>query len=152
MLAQALIYQFTINERVCALNCTGISEDEALITLHGSSSLNWIVGHILRCRSDLLREIDQQPFTGVDEYLYYRPKHEVDDRSGEVVTLASLLDDLHSQHAEFCARVSVGIEDARQSASEDRVKHISFRCFHESYHVGQLGLMRRIIGKEGMIR
>ena len=27
---------------------------------------------------------------------------------------------------------------------------VRFMCFHESYHIGQLGLLRRLLGKPGL--
>ena len=34
----------------------------------------------------------------------------------------------------------------------EKAKRIQFFGFHEAYHCGQLGLLRRIVGKEGAIK
>jgi uncharacterized damage-inducible protein DinB len=42
---------------------------------------------------------------------------------------------------------------AKAGEGEESVGHkLAFLVFHEAYHVGQLGLLRRNLGKEGAIR
>jgi len=34
----------------------------------------------------------------------------------------------------------------------EKYRMVTFLAFHESYHTGQTGILRRIIGKEGAIK
>jgi len=38
------------------------------------------------------------------------------------------------------------------SGDEEKLKNITGLSFHEAYHAGQLGVLRRIAGKEGALK
>ena len=35
---------------------------------------------------------------------------------------------------------------------EEKIKSIVGLAFHEAYHAGQIGILRRVIGKEGVLK
>ena len=37
------------------------------------------------------------------------------------------------------------------SRDEEKIKNLMGLAFHEAYHAGQIGILRRVIGKEGVI-
>jgi hypothetical protein len=39
-----------------------------------------------------------------------------------------------------------------ESFNPEQIKDISTLCFHEIYHSGQLGYIRRVLGKTGAIK
>lgn len=43
------------------------------------------------------------------------------------------------------------LESVDFSQSSEILKKLFFYCFHETYHCGQFGILRRILGKKGAI-
>ena len=152
MTKDLLNYLFTLTARLTKRNLTDITEEDALITVNGSSSANWIVGHIVLSRSDLLEEIGVERHHTKSELQYYIATHEQEVRVGEALTLETLVKKLLDCNEKFCDSVWSKLESITGDDYMKMEKAIHFMHFHESYHVGQLGLMRRVIGKEGMIR
>jgi uncharacterized membrane-anchored protein YhcB (DUF1043 family) len=44
------------------------------------------------------------------------------------------------------------ISEADLSNDEEKARKLAFYSFHEAYHSGQTGLLRRMAGKEGAIK
>ncbi len=148
---ESLKFQYTINLNIIKLNCEGIDEQQALYRLNGSASVNWLVGHMLRSRSDALQLAGAARIDDVNSDLYYRPRHESAESEGDPATLSELLQRFQTSHEEFLKRMTVCIENADADKRMQIVKDFAFRSFHESYHVGQIAILRRAVGLQGKI-
>jgi uncharacterized damage-inducible protein DinB len=146
-----IVYLYSVNNRVLHLNCEEISEEESLISTNGSSSINWIVGHGLRSRSDVLELADEERIHALDDYMWYRPTHESAIREGEPLLLQTLLAEWRATHEQFIAAIRSAWTRAENEENAAARKNLLFYAFHESYHVGQLGICRRMVGKAGKI-
>ncbi len=143
--------QYEINRRALGINLDGVSENQALFELNGSASMNWIVGHMLRSRSDTLEEAGAQRLHDQEELLWYRPRHEAPERQSTALSLTTLLAMMDETSELFLQRIATLLESLPEDQRDAVVRRIAFRSFHESYHCGQIAILRRALGMEGMI-
>ena len=136
------------NHRVIGINLKDLTHEESLISpANGGSSINWILGHIIVSR-DGMAEI-----LGIDRIsddnlinLYKRGTQNIsDDNAVKLETLLNLFN--NSQ-----AKIEEKASNTDFSNDVEKLKSLTFLAFHEAYHCGQTGLLRRIIGKEGAIK
>jgi len=105
-----------------------------------------VVGHIIVSRDDIRELIGLDRLCGDDMKMY--------DRDTEPVSPDKLLD-FGKVLEMFNNGQSILVEKLKNTdLREDNEKYrmVTFLAFHEAYHVGQTGILRRIIGKEGAIR
>jgi len=148
MIQKMLSRQFELNFNVLLMNTDGLSHEDSLIQPpNGGNNLNWILGHILSSRNRILEKLSEEKvWDEAKEKLYDRGTSSIDDSSA-TVSLDELLKDMEKSQD----RILSGIKNLN-TTDEELVKKIAFLQFHESYHVGQTGILRRIIGKEGAIK
>lgn len=144
-------YMFTVSRNIAKRNAEGITNNESLQEMQGGTSVNWIVGHILQARNTLLTQLGCEVVIPDNELMFYRPAHDEPIRQGTPIPLDTLLEKLDNSHPRFLELVTQTVTLADSTTTEQQQKLISFFHFHESYHVGQLGVMRRVLGKEGKI-
>ena len=148
MTNELLVYIFENNHRVFHLNTEGITHAESLKTYEtGSSCMNWIVGHITVTRDralDLLGKAKLQTEEMTEKYKRGSPNITAD--------IALPFDTLSSLYDQSQEKLCEAIRSYDFSIDPELAKRIQFFGFHEAYHCGQLGLLRRIVGKEGAIK
>ncbi len=113
--------------------------------------INWVLGHILHSRDRMLRLLSQEPVweeTTSSRYARGRPQLQPDEPVEQLGTMIELLE--LSQE-----RLLQALEDeeilSRETAKGSLGTELFTFNFHESYHAGQLGLLRRIAGMEGSV-
>ncbi len=140
------VYQFS--SYVISVNTEGITHEESLISPQsGGNSLNWVVGHILVSRDDAREIVGLQRLS--DEKmaaLYKRGSKQLDINS------AYPLEDLRGRMKSGQKELEDAIRSTDLSAKPDDLKELTTLAFHEAYHSGQTGLLRRIAGKDGAIK
>ncbi len=129
-------------------NLKEISHEESLAAPSGGgNSLNWVVGHITVSRDDIREMLGLKRLC--DEAMlkvYSRGTAQL--KNEEAIPLEKILEVFNSGQKELEEAVS----NTDLSGKEDDLKTLSFLAFHEAYHTGQTGLLRRITGKEGAIK
>ena len=122
--------------------------------------MNWIVGHILANRNVVLQILGEETIWSKDETARYaRGSKPVADPES-AIPFERMLKDLEASQA----RITGGLERLGTTGLAEPVpseliggKEVSIGTalagflFHEAYHVGQTGIIRRLIGKEGAI-
>jgi len=157
--AQHLALQFHVAQQAGRVNLRGISAEEALEVPEGAgSSANWIVGPIVSSRGGVHGYLGISPVAGSDRLAAYARGSTVP--SPEAAIPVSELIDLWKASQ---AAVSEALEHADDAFLQKTLDEpagllgdtvgsaLSFLAFNEAYHVGQLGLTRRRLGKEGAI-
>jgi uncharacterized damage-inducible protein DinB len=158
MTAEMLISQFQFNQMVLTRLLSDVAHDESLKpTLEDGKCINGLLGHILAARSDLLTQMQCASHWNEDDaapYLIAEGRFEA--------AAARKLDELKAVLADSYERLIAAIEGSR--ATLDEMSPLptatgrkltwgqragSYIC-HEAYHAGQIGLMRRLIGKPGL--
>ena len=157
MISDTLMSQFALNFFVLKRNTAGISQEECLRSpQEGGNCVNWVLGHILATRNSLLELLEEEPVWSEEQALRYRRGSPPVTAGTEAIPLARMLTDLEESQSRIESGVK-RLDSARLSeaapfsptgrADETVGSLIATLSFHESYHAGQTGLLRHILGK-----
>ena len=134
----------------------GFSDEDWLQTpADGMNSAHWILGHLVWGRLTLLRKIGEE-IPGEDWESDFSIGSQPDgSRRIEAVELQGrfrilgrlLVEKIESMEEE---QLSLPLEKPMPDGANTVAGLVRFMCFHESYHIGQLGLLRRLLGKPGL--
>jgi uncharacterized damage-inducible protein DinB len=161
MNARALAVQFQFTHQVFNRNLDGITHEESMKLPPAGNCLNWVAGHITATRDGLLQILGEAPvwnFTNKASYTRgsapWKDGHE-----------AERLENIRQKFEESQKKLSAKILSLDQTALLAPVppeknafgvsnmgELLATFAFHESYHVGQTGILRRLVGKEGAIK
>lgn len=160
----ALADVWEISQGTLRVNLRGITESDALLAPpSGGNCINWVVGHIVSARDQLLQGWDMEAFLTEEQAACY---------GRGSAGLAEDTDHATLKHLKEGLKVTMGrmqpvLGELDQEALDRGVrperfpmpvKHptwgalLTFALFHESYHGGQIGILRRHLGQEGAIR
>jgi uncharacterized damage-inducible protein DinB len=147
-----------LSHQVLRANVADMTHEESLIQPEPAGNcMNWVVGHVLHVYAGVLTRLGQTPVLSLDELARYA-------RGG-----APLRDGAEALRFERLAeawdaswpRVDAGLAGLTPEALEapglpgfgDTVRDLlGFVFFHQAYHTGQAGILRRIAGRAGAIR
>jgi len=162
MTAEMLTSQFKFSERVLRDNTVDLTHSETCLQpSSGGNCVNWIVGHILTNRNTVLQLLGEKPIWSKEKAAPYgRGSDPVRDPDSAVSFDQMLKDHATSQRRIVAALQRLGSPGLAKPAPSEMTggKEASIGTmlagflFHEAYHVGQTGIVRRLIGKEGAIR
>jgi uncharacterized damage-inducible protein DinB len=149
--------QFDLHTRLFNNVTEGITEDDS--HNHNSENTNhikWIAGHLLNTRiSTLARITGGQPDesyaaqfgrgVALDPKAKYPPIEEIRSKWND--TAAAISEGINNMPEEALAAKS----PVQAPIADDTFRGLlSFLISHEAYHVGQLGILRKMAGKEAM--
>ncbi|HEY3927708.1 MAG TPA: DinB family protein [Candidatus Koribacter sp.] len=139
-------------------NCAEVTHEESLVRPQpGGNSMNWIVGHLLCVYNNVLPMLGQPPVMLTEKLKRY-------DRGSQQVTAETALpfEELLAGLKEAIDRWDAGLAAATNEALDRKAPFspfndpnetvrsvIGFLMFHQGYHTGQTGVLRRVIGKAG---
>lgn len=152
---EALSSTFALNVRAAGLNLEGVGEEEALREPDsGGNSLNWIAGHIVSYRNRILELVGEPPVWDGETARRYDGTDDAGWSPAAALPIERIRADLErSQELLEAALSRLGPDDLERPAGERTTGALlSFLQFHETYHVGQLGLARRLVGLPGVIK
>ncbi len=142
-------------------NLEGVTDDEAFVQPQGGNCLNWVAGHIVQHRAITLQLLGCPFHFPFNKYTRYNRGTEPILKDGpKVVPLAEMVEDWAATKKDLLATLgTVNIDVLEKPApfspigdEEETVGSLlAGLLFHESYHIGQLGLLRRMLGKDGAI-
>ncbi|MCZ6792890.1 MAG: DinB family protein [Planctomycetota bacterium] len=157
----ALARQYELTAYCVRKNADGLSNEEGLSAPErGGNSLNWVVGHVLASRNEFFPLVGLEPFWDEERMkLYERGSPNVTDAAA-AVPLEELLRDLgRSQEALQGYLKRATPEDLERRLPEPSEllgetvgQALTVLSFHEAYHAGQTGILRRRLGKEGVLK
>jgi|RhiMethySRZTD1v2_1073278.scaffolds.fasta_scaffold08458_13 hypothetical protein len=154
---EELASRFRFNEKALALAVDGFGPSDWLHTVAGATShAYWIVGHLALARRNLLRGTGYEHPVAAWERAFVRGS-----KPGPAATdppPAALLEDIVESGRLLAAHLpALTPEEAASpyprtfadgSSTKGGAAH--FLYWHEAYHLGQLGLLRRAAGKSGV--
>ena len=153
----ALRFLFAFDERALGMNAAGITHAESLVVAApGTNCMNWMLGHIVSNRTPVLELLGVEPlWTGAAGALY-NDGGAWPDPAAVARPWESLLADFETTQERILAGLADVTADRLAAfhtpeSKRPRGLQLHFFQFHEAYHVGQIGLMRRIVGKPGAI-
>ncbi len=135
-------------------------EDSLVLPDAGGNCLNWVLGHVVVARNTILMIAGAAPvLTGEHVAVYQRGSSpEGTDGFVDLATLRGWLDDSQRQLIPALAALSEEALNGSVPEPHNRppltgsVGDALIRLhYHEGYHNGQIGLLRRLAGKPGAI-
>jgi hypothetical protein len=153
-----MIQSFARTHRVIHLQTDGLTNADSLIQPpFRGNCLNWVLGHILVGRNDVLELLGEPPFWDEAEAARYRSGSDPVTADDQALSLEQLLADLdHSQDQIAAALASVLPQFLAEPVKpgendQPRGAAVAFLHWHETYHTGQLELLRQLAGKNDAI-
>lgn len=141
-----VIYNY--NAFVINKNLGDITHEESLIPVsRGGACMNWVLGHIVLTR-DYLHEI-----LGLEKFCdekfgntYSNGVSEVrNEDAADIKVLLKMFNDSQD-------KIIKTLEETEIRNDEEKMNNVAGVAFHEAYHSGQLGILRRVAGKSGAIQ
>jgi hypothetical protein len=152
--ARDLVGAFARNLAVVRAQTEGLTHADSLIQFPHGNCLNWVIGHIVEGRDDVLEVLGEPRTAGAAVERYQRGSEPITGADASVLSLAQLLALLEQSQGRIEIALS-RIEPsalARKSEDDPRGRSIGqrlfFLYFHETYHVGQTELFRQLAGKD----
>jgi uncharacterized damage-inducible protein DinB len=153
--------QARATEHVVRLNLADITHQESLSQPPpAGNSLNWVLGHLLFVYQKLLPLLGQEPVIGAAALDPYRRGSPPLSDYSEAVPWPDLLAAWH----EAAGRIDAGLAslsleklDSPEASfpfnnPEETVRSLlTVVFFHQAYHAGQTGILRRLAEKKGAI-
>jgi uncharacterized damage-inducible protein DinB len=157
---KTLTYQLGLTNFVMEQNLRELSQEDSLVEPRKSGNcLNWVLGHLTRTRLQALALLGQQPPFPIEDFKAY---------SGEEPFCredALPFEELQRRFKAVGEPLERGLEAMSEeelakpapfSPSDDPKETIGSLlaaiAFHEAYHAGQVGLLRRVVGREGVVK
>lgn len=158
MSTRALEQQIYFNLGALKMNLAGVTHEESLVQPQpGGNCLNWIVGHILANRKRILALLGKDPvWNDQDAEPYQRGSEPLTDPA-KAKNLDEMVAMLEASQESILAGLSEISNESLQAASPDEKlgdtveTMLAGLVFHEAYHVGETGILRRLLGHEGAI-
>jgi hypothetical protein len=145
---------FELSHETAHKDLAGITHEESVICrLPAGNSLNWVLGHIVATRNIVMQTLGAAAIWMPEEAAPYErgAKPSLDRKSARrLEEIIAALD--RSQNAVVERIRALSAEDlSRRSPLGTVGDLLTALGFHEAYHVGQLGIQRRLMGKDGAI-
>lgn len=149
---------FKTNHWVVKAQSEGITHEESLMTApFFANSFNWIVGHLVISRGGILKLLNAEPVLSLKEYgdTYSRGSSPLVD-STKALPIAELL----AAYDETQERILSALDAVDEAYLAQPIKpedettiggRVSFLAWHDSYHAGQLEILRQLTGKNDVI-
>lgn len=157
-----LVRMFALTHATAHANLEGITDEDSLRTPPGGGNcIQWVIAHLTATRDQMARLIGAEPVLSPERVKrFVRSAAPLVDRAEARPLVDWIADFDRSQERVGAALAALPPERLAAAFDGSRLpgrpatlaEALAFFHFHESYHVGQLGLMRRLVGKEGAIR
>ncbi len=149
-----LVAAFERNTWVIEAQTEGLSHEDSLIqTEWNINCLNWVLGHIVQGRDDMLASLGHDRLLSPEvSERYARESDPVVEDGPNVLELSELVALVRSSQERIATVIGgMTLEDfAEERTRGDRTYTVGssahFRYFHDTYHTGQTELLRQIAG------
>jgi uncharacterized damage-inducible protein DinB len=142
------------NERSIRRHAEDLSNEESYLQPHFEAiSLNWTLGHIVQYRILALQVMGESFVWAAADGSPYRRDPAGIARPGDGRALADLMADLNETGSLLERALAGASAEALNEVVEthlgdrSRYEYVSRLAWHETYHVGQLGLLRSLGGR-----
>ena len=155
-LIEAVIKNYRLNLRIVRKQTAGLSHFDSLLQLpFRGNCLNWVLGHIIQGRSELLEILGKPPLWNQTDAEIYRTGSEpiTPYNADTAISFEKLLENLaDSQMLIEQALLECSPDDLGQLIEQDGDSStlgemINGYNWHETYHIGQIELLRQLAGK-----
>jgi uncharacterized damage-inducible protein DinB len=161
MSVETLELFFRYNHSVVRINIKGLTHEDSLHQPSaGGNCLNWVLGHIVATRNSVLEILGEEAiWNGETAERYARGSAPVAGDAG-AMRLETIVEDFNSSQQRIMKALSAldprRLADPAPSGTTKNENEtvgslLAALAFHETYHTGQSGLLRRLVGKPGAI-
>ena len=154
-------HQAEVIRQVFRANLAGVTHEESLVQPQPAGNcLNFVVGHLLHVYNNVLLMLGQEQVMDPAALARYARGSKPITDPAEAADLGTLV----SAWETACERVDAGLGTLTPEFLDERAPNsptnnpdetnrtlIGTVFFHQAYHLGQTGLLRRIAGKPGAI-
>jgi hypothetical protein len=115
-----------------------------------ANCLNWVVGHILAGRNEALSFLGAEPIWGEAELARYKTGSPPIVEAEQALPLERLMDDFEESQKRILAALEEVSPEALAAVVDTRFgerpagQHIAGLHWHETYHTGQLEILRAL--------
>lgn len=104
------------------------------------NNINWLLGHLVITRDNMTRVLCSQSICNEKTVELYREGTPVTtaETAKDTLELLNIFNDNHEL-------LMSGLQKLDFSEKPDREKRIAYLAFHEAYHTGQIGILRKQI-------
>ncbi len=154
--------QLGVTNEIFQVNTEGVSHEESLRQpAESGNCMNWIAGHLVTAYNSILESLGQEPvWTEARTETYQRYSDPLTD-PGRAADFGEIRADFKTAHERVMTGLQ-GLKPERMSEpapfspgnnpDETLGSLLYLIAFHQAYHVGQLGLGRRLTGKGGGVK
>jgi len=157
MAMDTIIAQFGICGMVMEANTKDITHEESLTQPgDGGNCMNWILGHLTKVRSEMVGLLGQSSPYPPEKFVRYAMGGARLTEAGEALAFEELLAAYNALQAPVVGALQSATEevlarpvpDSPTGNPDETVGSLMvLLAFHEAYHIGQLGLLRAMLGK-----
>jgi len=160
MIADILTTQFRMNQYIAGVNLDGITDEESRVrAIPTGNHLNWLVGHIVATRCAVLPSLHQEPVWGEDVVRMYR-RGSSGAADANYLPFDEVVRAYHTTQERMLAGIASLTEEELAAPApfspgggpETLGSLLTKATVHEGYHLGQTGILRRVVGKPGAIK
>jgi uncharacterized damage-inducible protein DinB len=155
---EAMIESFNRTHWIIKRQTDGLSHAESLLQPPFSGNcLNWVLGHIIAGRNSILTALGESPIWNEEELTLYKRDSEPIITAEQAQPLEKLLSDLDQTQSGIIAALEQvsgeALEKPFESDPNRRTvgQRVAFLHWHETYHTGQLELLRQLAGKNDKV-
>jgi uncharacterized damage-inducible protein DinB len=153
---ETLTEYYGLTYRVIGRQLEGVTHEESLVQPpFRGNCLNWVLGHIVVSREEALTILGEDlPWDESVASRYQRNSDPITsaEQAFPLAQLRALLDESQSRILAGLARLSPERMDIRETEDTDSIgERLTFANWHETYHVGQLELLRQLAGKNDKV-
>ena len=162
MHAKTITFELELCAKVLEKNVGDLSHEESLAQPdQGGNCLNWILGHITRTRNMALANMGQTSPYPMGDFDPYDERTGVPFSRENALPLGELRRRYQTMQEPLVRSIGSLSPDVLASKPPRNVtgdpnetggSNLATFVFHESYHVGQTGVLRRVAGKPGVIK
>ena len=157
MAAGGIIRALERNKWVIDAQTAGL-DDAASVLQAGfrANCLNWVVGHIVASRDEVLRALGEATLLSRDQTaLYARESEPIHGSDSPHVPLERLLGLLGESQAVIASALTTLSEDELHGplgpSGQSLLEWLSFLVWHETYHAGQTDVLRQLAGTDDKV-
>ena len=135
-------------------NVEEITHSDSLFSpLHGGNCINWVLGHIVWGRNRILALLDEEPIWNEKTVARYKTGSKPLTDASEAQHLEEILSafDDSQERVTAALRRATNADLAAPHKKMTVGQELASLHFHEAYHIGQIGLLRRLLGKPGAL-
>lgn len=147
---------FELNYGALFRNLDGVTHEDSLLEPQpGGNCLNWVLGHIVATRNRLLPLVGVQPIWPRENAFLYSGRDEAQWSTTRAFHLDAIKTDLARSQQQLLTALDHLPAASLTTPTDSGTplgEVLGFFHFHESYHGGQVALLRRLVGKPGVIK